>query len=216
MNDQNDSWIDTALQELAAADARAVVPPELEGAVLRAWDAQRAAVDTGGFAAIRFMRGWRKAAAFVLMPTAVVGVVAVVSLARRPAPTLDRQVPTIHAAVPSDVSVLAPVRPARIMEAGVTSPTVRRLAGTGRRVPVSGEYAGEYVIVPEPFADPTMLQVVRVRMARTALATLGVPIVDPDAEGLVNVEMLVGEDGVARSIRNATVESENTDQGAER
>ena len=70
--------------------------------------------------------------------------------------------------------------------------------------------------MPEPFANPTMLQVVRVRMARTALATLGMPIVDPDAEGLVNVEMLVGEDGVARSIWKATVESENTDQGAER
>lgn len=212
MNDQNDSWIDTALQELATADARAVVPPEVEGAVLRAWDAQRAAVSTSGFAAIRSMRGWRKAAAFVLMPTAVIGVVAVVSLARRPGPTRNRQVPTIHAAVPGDVSVLAPVLPARIMESGVTSPTVRRLAGNGRRVPVPAEY----VIVPEPFADPTMLQVVRVRMARTALATLGMPIVDPDAEGLVNVEMLVGEDGVARSIWKATVESENTDQGAER
>ena len=41
-----------------------------------------------------------------------------------------------------------------------------------------------------------------VRMPRSAFARL-VPIANPDGDGLVDVEMLVGEDGVARSIRRA-------------
>ena len=73
------------------------------------------------------------------------------------------------------------------------------------------------MIVPDPFSDATALHVVRVRMARGALAaTLGMPMIDPDAQELVEVEMLVGDDGIARSIRNATFVGDNTDQGAGR
>jgi len=45
---------------------------------------------------------------------------------------------------------------------------------------------------------------IRVRMERRTFARLGVPIANPDGDGMVDVEMLVGEDGVARSIRRAT------------
>jgi hypothetical protein len=58
-------------------------------------------------------------------------------------------------------------------------------------------------LVADPLADPTALNVMRVRMSRSALANLGLPILDPDAAGVVDVEVLVGEDGVARSIRRA-------------
>jgi hypothetical protein len=60
----------------------------------------------------------------------------------------------------------------------------------------------ELVLVPEPDrAGPLMLM--RVRMTRREFSRLGVPMANPDAEGLVDVEVLVGEDGVARSIRRA-------------
>jgi hypothetical protein len=64
----------------------------------------------------------------------------------------------------------------------------------------------ELVLVPElDRAGPLMLM--RVRMTRRDFSRLGVPIGNPDGDGLVDVEVLVGEDGVARSIRRAvTVE----------
>jgi hypothetical protein len=42
-------------------------------------------------------------------------------------------------------------------------------------------------------------------MPRTGLATLGVPLANPEAEGVVELELLVGEDGVARAIRRAAL-----------
>ena len=42
---------------------------------------------------------------------------------------------------------------------------------------------------------------VRIRLPRAMLPTLGVPIIDPDAAGTVNVELLLGNDGLARTIR---------------
>lgn len=60
----------------------------------------------------------------------------------------------------------------------------------------------ELVLIPEfDRAGPLMLM--RVRMTRRAFSRLGVPITNPDGDGLVDVEVLVGEDGVARSIRRA-------------
>ncbi len=57
----------------------------------------------------------------------------------------------------------------------------------------------------DPLADGAGLMVMRVRMSRSALASIGFPIPDPDAAGTVDVEVIVGEDGVARSIRRAAL-----------
>lgn len=58
---------------------------------------------------------------------------------------------------------------------------------------------------PEASALEGSLTLVRVRMPRRAFATLGVPIVNPEAEGLVDVEVVVAEDGIARSIRRVAL-----------
>ena len=68
------------------------------------------------------------------------------------------------------------------------------------------------VLVADPMFDSTAATVIRVRMPRSALAALGLPIAEPDAAGAVDVEMLVGEDGVARTIRRATAAPANPDQ----
>ena len=60
--------------------------------------------------------------------------------------------------------------------------------------------------------DSSAANIVRVRMPRSALATLGLPMAEPDAAGAVDVEMLVGEDGVARTIRRATAVPANPEQ----
>jgi hypothetical protein len=60
----------------------------------------------------------------------------------------------------------------------------------------------ELVLVPE-FERAGPLMLMRVRMTRREFSRLGVAISNPDGDGLVDVEVLVGEDGVARSIRRA-------------
>jgi hypothetical protein len=67
----------------------------------------------------------------------------------------------------------------------------------------------ELVLVPELDAGAP-LTLMRIRMSRREFSKLGVPISNPDGDGLVDVEVLVGEDGVARSIRRAVAWTEPT------
>jgi hypothetical protein len=60
---------------------------------------------------------------------------------------------------------------------------------------------GAYVLVGASQSDPAPLNVVRLRMSRSSLATLGLPLPNPEAAALVDVDVFVGEDGVARAIR---------------
>ena len=50
-------------------------------------------------------------------------------------------------------------------------------------------------------ADPSSLQVVHIRVSSTALAQQGYPVSDPDGDGLVDVEMIVGTEGIAHTVR---------------
>jgi hypothetical protein len=211
MTGQTDKWIDFALDDLAADDERAIVPRHVESAVLRDWDARYSALGVGGLQTTGQSGGWRKAAAWVLVSVAASGILAVAVLRRPPATpaTVDRGVVFVESAG-SDFPV-TPLPPPPLPEFRVVERTPRQLSVDAR----SRSIEPGYVIVPEPFADSSSLHVVRVRMARAALATLGMPV-DPTAEGLVDVEMLVGDDGVARSIRKATFANQNMDEGAER
>jgi hypothetical protein len=207
MNSQTDNWIEAALQELAAADAGAVVRPEIEVAVLHAWEARHAAARSDRPNRMAFVLGWRKMAAWMAVPAAGAAVaVSALLVERRSAPTDRGFSATIHARPPAGISPVVVLPPARSNDLRQAPRTPRRFASERRPM-----REVEYVIVPEPFADPDALHVVHVRMPRTTLATLGMPIGDPDARGLVDVEMLVGDDGVARSIRNATFAREPTE-----
>ncbi|HEY5618523.1 MAG TPA: hypothetical protein VIK60_11300 [Vicinamibacterales bacterium] len=127
--------------------------------------------------------------------------------------TSEPEAPPVENAVPVDDSTVTNAPGALSMEIGIETPLTRPVAVRSRPRPVAD--AG-YVIVPEPLVDPTTLHVVRVRMSRMALATLGMPLVNPDADSLVEVEMLVGDDGVAQSIRHAALVDEQMEAGGER
>ena len=49
-------------------------------------------------------------------------------------------------------------------------------------------------------------QLVRLRLPRQALATLGFLLIDPEGAGVVDVDVLVGEDGLPRHIRKVWLE----------
>jgi hypothetical protein len=73
-----------------------------------------------------------------------------------------------------------------------------------RPEPVAAPSSAEIILVPDPMFDASAASIVRVRMPRAALATLGIPMAEPHEGGLVDLEIVVGEDGFARTIRRAT------------
>ena len=50
-------------------------------------------------------------------------------------------------------------------------------------------------------AEPTSLQIVHVRVPSGTLGAQGYAMSDPDGDGMVEVEMIIGADGMARSVR---------------
>lgn len=56
------------------------------------------------------------------------------------------------------------------------------------------------------------LQIVRVRMPREALQIFGVSLIEPQAESVVDVELIVADDGLARGIRSVTAVVEGVPQ----
>jgi hypothetical protein len=59
------------------------------------------------------------------------------------------------------------------------------------------------VLALDPVPDPSAMSIVHVRVSRAALVALGIAPAAPEGGGQVELEVLVGEDGVARSIRSA-------------
>jgi hypothetical protein len=59
----------------------------------------------------------------------------------------------------------------------------------------------------DPALETETLQLVRVRMPRRALAAVGLVVIGggPDAEGLVEVDVVIGEDGLSRDVRRVAL-----------
>jgi hypothetical protein len=141
---------------------------------------------------------------WALVPAAAGVFFGVAWIPRGPSATSEPVEAPIERAASGAAAAPDPPR-ASATEDGVATPSARPAVVPYRPRPVAD--AG-YVIVPDPLVDPTTLRVVRVRMSRMALATLGMPLVNPDADSLVEVEILVGDEGVAQSIRRAALVSE--------
>jgi hypothetical protein len=57
------------------------------------------------------------------------------------------------------------------------------------------------LVIPASAEFEDVVRIVRMRLPRSTLASLGVPVIDPGAAGTVDVELLIGVDGLARTIR---------------
>jgi hypothetical protein len=57
----------------------------------------------------------------------------------------------------------------------------------------------------DPVLETETLQLVRVRMPRVALQAVGVVVSGPNAEGFVEVDVMVGEDGLPRDVRRVAL-----------
>jgi hypothetical protein len=56
-------------------------------------------------------------------------------------------------------------------------------------------------LAADPVLETETLQLVRVRMPRLALQAVGVVVSGSNAEGFVDVDVVVGEDGLPRDVR---------------
>jgi hypothetical protein len=194
---------------LAADDARVCVPARVDRAVLREWDQHRALGQRRG------TRDRRAGLAWVVVPAAAAALLAAAAVHRdsvRRAP--PEAVPAAHID-PVEVPPITRALDPSLEENGRGSPAAAPVV-VSTPLAAAADASPGYVIVPGPLIDPGALHVVRARMSRMALATLGVPIVHPDLDGLVEVEMLVGDDGVAQSIRDAALVQEQWGTGGER
>ncbi|MET0215452.1 MAG: hypothetical protein ABW292_20755, partial [Vicinamibacterales bacterium] len=201
MSHEPDALVDEALRALAADDERVSVSARVHDAVLREWDQRH------GVRQRRRMHHQPRRLAWVVVPAAAALLLAAAGLQRESVrdPTSEAAPTTnvISIDVPAISSGPGPLLEESSGNAELPSP----IAVLGRS-PAAIDGSVGYVIVPGPLVDPSALHVVRARMSRAALASLGMPIVDPNLDGVVEVEMLVGDDGVAQSIRHATLVSD--------
>ena len=192
--------VEQSLRALAADDETARVPPHVDGAVMAAWDESGRAHHGRERATRRRQVALGIALALVGAIAVSLAAVAVVVMSRvgNEAPHTLRGIDPEKSIAPGVPEVVAgAIAPPR----GVELPTAPTRARRPSAAPAPAGAA--YVLVPDVEMDAP-LTMMRVRMPRSAFSRLGVPIANPDGDGMVDVEVLVGEDGVARSIRRAT------------
>lgn len=193
-----DDPVRRALADLAEADASRRAPPHLERAVINAFDRQRERGHLSRWAATV----WDHRRAVVAM-TAAVSVTITIYFK-----VLDRV--SVHPPVTEpSLQSLAGLRPEppgvlgqpEQLESPVTpSPSVTRPRGARREAQPSVQRDADQSLIRWTKGDD-IVQSLHFRVPRAMLPMLGVPIIEPDAAGIVRVEMLLGNDGLARTIR---------------
>jgi len=192
-HDAGTADLERALRSLAANDRDVHVPPHVHAAVMQTWDATMTSVRQPP----PRRRPWRMA---LVAGAAAAAVASTLIVYRSGHDTRPQSVPTttVEPSLPIDKEM-----PRDPEEREATPPTrVRREPRVSRAANAPRAHSG-LVLVADPVVDASALSVVRVRMPRSTLARFGIPIADPEASGSVDLEVLVGEDGIARTIRRA-------------
>jgi hypothetical protein len=185
MNSDN-SQFDEAWRAYVEEDAEVHAPEGLEA---RVWNA---------IAVPSSRPAWRPRTRFVFVGASIAAAIAIaVFVALRKEP--DRRQVTQHepAAVRTPLVNPEPAAPVATVAPATAAPSRARAPRRPREVlpPVLMNLGAS------PVRDTEVLQLVRLRLPREALQTLGVVLLEPDAAAMVDVDVLIGEDGVARDIR---------------
>jgi hypothetical protein len=183
-----DEDVGRALGELARAEVSRRAPTHLEAAVVEGFNRQRRRRASFAYA--------RKAVALPVL-AAVVGTVIYLNMLVMRAPLPERPTEGLasHRAEfrpmppPLDIE-----EPRLVLPAAVPPRAVQRPARDDREAVLTD------VDRPAPGVDEAA-QLVRIQLPRAMLPQLGVPVIDPDVAGTVNVELLLDNDGLARTIR---------------
>ena len=187
-----DEVLRSALDALVREEGGIAAPPHLEAAVMRAWDRDHRPADVG-----RAGAWWRRAAiaAAIILSCGL-------WLARE-----QGGVGLVPALPPGPERAVLPPAPSSVPAVDIAEATPprkhRARAPAAAAAPMSRtpEPSAMLVLVGTPFTGDEQVHVVRMRMDRAALAGMGLRPLDGDATSTVDVELLVGEDGVARALR---------------
>ncbi len=185
--------LERSLRAVADEDTNQQAPLRVHAAVMRTWDVVQP------FAPHR-RRRLRTVAALVAIGSMAAALVAAVVMSRAPAET-SRPDPVIARTVDRGPVVANVPSQSRGAPAETQRPRPRR--PRTRDDTATSRYEPGVVLVADPIVDTSAMSIVRVRVPRTALVPLGIPLVEPNDGGSVDLEILVGEDGVARTIRRA-------------
>lgn len=199
----SDSDFDSAWRAFADADARVRAPDRIRDAVIAEWDGPRAVSG-----AVR-PRHRSVARATLTVAATLTMTVALFQLREARGPVRESAAPASRSAVPGSAArVEGPARAPRFVDSGrrVTPLPVRRRAQVAHGVmpaetSSTGGSAALVALTGEPALAAEPLQLVRLRVPRTSLRAFGVALIDPDASGLVDVDLIVGSDGLPRDIR---------------
>lgn len=184
--------VERLLRAAADDDASQQAPSHVHAAVMRAWDGAR-------MHAHQRRRRVSSSAALLATGSAAAALVAVAVLSRAPsepsrsdpvAPSVEK-LPAVAYVSPSKRGT--PAEPRR--------PSPRRAETRG----ASAALRAEPGVMPgaDPILGGGAISIVRVRVPRAALAPLGLALVEPNDGGSVDLELLVDEDGITRTIRRA-------------
>jgi hypothetical protein len=184
--------LERSLRALAEADRRVEAPPHVQAEVMHTWDTVKPF-------AHRRRRRTRSALLLAIGSTAATVVTVVVMYRALSEPTRPEPIVVAVAEKSPVARNLPPTDNHSLVEAH--QPRPRRPRMRGEAATPRGERG--LLLVADPILDPIAASIVRIRVRRTALVTLGIALVEPNDSGWVDLEMLVGEDGVARTIRRA-------------
>jgi len=197
----NNDPVQRALSVLKDADGARQAPSEIDRIVLDAFDcAVRERHSAWSRTAARTTRLMGLAAALIVIISSLAYVLA--KYRRTPSEPTDRVVvataPDLRA--PHDEVLLSTAPSPAPVNAGVDHG--RRPGSHARRM------VARRVAPREPDVTQNMngefddvVRVVRMRLPRASLSSLGIAVIDPGAAGTVDLEVLVGVDGLARTIR---------------
>jgi hypothetical protein len=204
-----DSDFDVSWRAFAESDARIEAPSRVRDAVMAAWDEASEAVPPSPR---RYRHIWTTAAALAAALVLATGLALLRDRGERhdrtPAPrTVAENRPEVVPNPSSDPpATAAPKRRATASDvalSGVAQPF--RAAGERPARRTARARSGAATPLLRLAADPTFeaepLQLVRLRMARADLEMFGVALLEPDTSGLVDVDVVVGGDGLPRDIR---------------
>jgi len=173
-----------ALRALADDEGRIETPPRVEAALMARWekhhDERRHPKHAVRDRTRTFLRGAATMAAGVVLFGAVV---------------LDRKLTPVRVDLPRP-----PVMPSET--ADLTLPSTASIDAATVHGPIDSrarEPRSTVVLVGGPMASGELVQVVRMRVNRSALTALGITQIGSGET--VEVDVLVGEDGVARGLR---------------
>jgi hypothetical protein len=178
---QDEEALTRALRALAEAEAHVDTPARVETAVMARWDAAHAA--RGRTVTRRLVRTAGAMAAGVTL----VGAVAI-----------ERELASGPLSLPHRPPLEAPSMPR--VDAASEIDALQSPITVGQPLQSSVEPSrSAVVLVGQPISADEVVHVVRMRVTRASLRAFGVSAASP-AE-LVDIDVVVGEDGVARGVR---------------